>query len=185
MTHCQHHSGFPTMSSRAAHSESRCMFVWLTITGKTSRTTAPSLCLHAWITLLVWCLCHRTLCASGSHSSVWWKKKVCSVRGRSYLELALRLLLRARVPRDWNAGTVTEGHMHSPHCESKPKLCFIRLLSLQRLSHHSINTLVSPLQICFPSSFFFLFSYTWKCSGSVPTFWCGSLFCTLAQQTTQ
>lgn len=61
-----------------------------------------------------------------------------------------------RVARDqcWNAVTVTEGPTHSPHCESKPKLHFIRLLSLQRLSHHSINTPVSPLQICFPSFFF-------------------------------
>lgn len=55
--------------------------------------------------------------------------------------------------RCWNAVTVTEGPTHSPHCESKPKLHFIRLLSLQRLSHHSINTPLSPLQICFPSFF--------------------------------
>lgn len=106
----------------------------------------------------MWCQCHRTVCI--------WKagrafvKKVNSVPGVHYLELALHLLLRARASRDpccWNAVTVTEGRMlttlwiktqtsvslGSCHC---------------RLSHYSINILVSPFQICFPSVcvFFFL-----------------------------
>lgn len=77
--------------------------------------------------------------------------------------------------------TVTEGHALSPHCESKPKLYFIRLLSLQRLSHHSINTPCLP-----PSKFVFPpFPCIWKCSRTVPALWCGFLFFTLVQQTTQ
>lgn len=85
------------------------------------------------------------------------------------LKVGLMLVRKVRMGRDttpvacsnfcviedqcWNAVTVTEGPTHSPHCESKPKLHFIRLLSLQRLSHHSINTPVSP----HPNLFFLVF----------------------------
>lgn len=88
------------------------------------------------------------------------EKRLAQFEEHVIWSLALCLLLwpcagfRVARNRCWNAVTVTEGPTHSPHCESKPKLHFIRLLSLQRLSHHSINTPVSPLQICFPSFFF-------------------------------
>lgn len=138
----------------------------------------------------VWALCHRAPYASAAlKAGLMLVRKVSSVRGTRYFELALRLPMwpRAgfRVARDrcWNAVTVTEGPIRSPHYESQPKLHFISLLSLQRLSHHSINTRRPPPNLF--SSFFFFLLYTWKCSGTVPAFWCGSLFCSLAQETAQ
>lgn len=87
-----------------------------------------------------------------------------------------------RVARDqlWNAAMVAKDP-HTHHTVNQnPKLHFIRLLSLQRLSHHSINTPSPPSKFVFP-----LFLYTWKCSRTVPAFWCGSLFRTSVQETTQ
>lgn len=115
------------------------------------------LCARACLCMHELCFTAIALCVHLLQLRTELVRKVSSVRGTRYFELALRLLLWRgfRVPRDrcWNAETVTGGPTRSPHCESKPKLCFIRLLSLQRLSHHSINIPVCPLQICFPSFF--------------------------------